>query len=88
MGGIANLKFKKTSLNDINFDEAEVWTMKKDAKATLANMILKIGGTLRVSIGFSFLGLLKSMIDFFLYLHGQATNLLTKNGKEMFESNP
>ena len=79
MNKFLEFKLKKTSLIHINFDEAEVWTLKKDAKVTLANMIGNIGGTLGVFIGFSFVGLLKSMIDFFLYLHGQAANLLTSS---------
>ena len=89
MNKFLDFKLKKTSLIHINFDEAEVWTMKKDAKATLANMIGNIGGTLGVFIGFSFVGLLKSMIDFFLYLHGQAANLLTsRNGNKIVKNNP
>ena len=89
MNKFLEFKLKKTSLIHINFDEAEVWTMKKDAKATLANMIGNIGGTLGVFIGFSFVGLLKSMIDFFLYLHGQAADLLTsRNGNKIVKNNP
>ena len=89
MNKFLEFKLKKTSLIHINFDEAEVWTMKKDAKATLANMIGNIGGTLGVFIGFSFVGLLKSMISFFLYLHGKAADLLTsRNGNKIVKNNP
>ena len=77
MNKFLDFKLKKTSLIHINFDEAEVWTMKKDAKATLSNMIGNIGGTLGVFIGFSFVEILTSMIGFFFYLHGQIKNLLT-----------
>ena len=66
---------KKTSLIPINFDEAEVCTMKKDAKAILSNMIGNIGGTLGVFIKFSFIGVLTSMTDFFLYLHGHVSTV-------------
>ena len=55
--------------------------MKKDAKANLTNMIGSIGGTLGVFIEFSFVG-------FFLYLHGQAANLLTsRNGNKIVRNN-
>ena len=77
MNKFLEFMLKKTSLIPINFDEAEVCTMKKDAKAILSNMIGNIGGTLGVFIKFSFIGVLTSMIDFFLYLHGHVRNLLS-----------
>ena len=85
MNKFLDLKLKKTSLIHINFDEAEVWSLKKDAKITLADMIGNIGGTLGVFLGFSFVGFLKSMIDFLLYLHGQVTNQLSfRKGRQIF----
>ena len=88
MDKFLDFKLKKTSLVHINFDEAEVWSVKKDAKITLADMIGNIGGTLGVFIGFSFVGFLKSIIDVFLYLHGQAANLLkSRNGNKRVKNN-
>ena len=61
-------KLKKTSLIHINFDEKEFWTVTKDAKITVPDMIGNIGGTLGVFIGFSFLGLLDTIVELFHYL--------------------
>ena len=61
-------KLQKTALIRINFDENEVWTVTKDAKITIPDMIGNIGGTLGVFIGFSFLGLLDTIIEMFQYL--------------------
>jgi hypothetical protein len=61
-------KTQKTALIRINFDENEVWTVTKDAKITIPDMIGNIGGTLGVFIGFSFLGLLDTLIEMFQYL--------------------
>jgi hypothetical protein len=61
-------KTLKTALIRINFDENEVWSVTKDAKITIPDMIGNIGGTLGVFIGFSFLGLLDTIIEMFQYL--------------------
>ena len=61
-------KTLKTALIRINFDENEVWTVTKDAKITIPDMIGNIGGTLGDFIGFSFLGLLDTIIEMFQYL--------------------
>ena len=61
-------KLKKTALVHINFDQNQVMVITKDAKITVPDMIGNMGGTLGVFLGFSFLGLLDSMVDFFQYL--------------------
>ena len=58
-------KMESMSLISINFDGPEVLTVTKDAKITLPDMIGNIGGTLGVFIGFSFLGLLDTLIEIF-----------------------
>ena len=50
-------------------EEMQVWTVTKDAKVTIPDLIGNIGGTLGVFIGFSFLGLFDNLIEFFKYLH-------------------
>ena len=59
---------KRTSIVHVNFVEKQVWTVTKDAKITIPDMIGNIGGTLGVFVGFSFLGLLDTMVEFFHYL--------------------
>ena len=61
-------KLKRMSLISINFEGPEVLTVTKDAKITVPDMIGNIGGTLGVFIGFSFIGLLDSLIEFVQYL--------------------
>ena len=61
-------KLKRTAMIHINFDEKKFWTVTKDARITIPDMIGNIGGTLGVFIGFSFLGLLDTMVEFFQYL--------------------
>ena len=61
-------KLKRTSMIHINFDEKHFWTVTKDAKMTIPDIIGNIGGTLGVFIGFSFLGLLDTIMEFFQYL--------------------
>jgi hypothetical protein len=63
-------KLNRATLVHINFEELEVWTVTKDAKITVPDMIGNIGGTLGVFIGFSFLGLLDDLIELFQSLHG------------------
>ena len=52
----------------INFDKKQFLTVTKDAKITIPDMIGNIGGTLGVFIGFSFLGLLDTIMECFDYL--------------------
>ena len=68
-------KMKRTSLIHINFEESEVMTLTKDAKITLPDMIGSIGGTLGVFIGFSFLGLLDTLVELFQYLKAKLQNV-------------
>ena len=68
-------KMSKTSLVHINFEESEVLSLTKDVKVTFADMVGNIGGTLGVFIGFSFLGLLDSLIELFQYLHTRLQNI-------------
>ena len=68
-------KLKKSSLIHINFEESKVWTVTKDAKITLPDMIGNIGGTLGVFIGFSFLGLLDTFIEWMHYLQRKIKSL-------------
>ena len=63
--GFLKPKMESMSLISINFDGLEVLTVTKDAKITLPDMIGNIGGTLGVFIGFSFLGLLDTLIEIF-----------------------
>ena len=63
-------RLKRTTLVHINFEELKALTITKDAKITIPDMIGNIGGTLGVFIGFSFMGLLDDIIEFFQYLHG------------------
>ena len=66
--GFLKPKMESMSLISINFDGPEVLTVTKDAKITLPDMIGNIGGTLGVFIGFSFLGLLDTLIELFQYV--------------------
>ena len=61
-------RLQRSSLIHINFEESEVWTVTKDAKITIPDMVGNIGGTLGVFIGFSFLGLLDTFIEWMQYL--------------------
>ena len=63
--------FERATLVHINFEELEALAVTKDAKITIPDMIGNIGGTLGVFIGFSFMGLLDDIIEFFQYLHGR-----------------
>ena len=63
-----NVKLQKMSLIHINFEESKVWTVTKDAKITVPDMIGNIGGTLGVFIGFSFLGLLDTLTEWMEYI--------------------
>ena len=62
-------KLKRATLVHLNFEELKVFTITKDAKITIPDMIGNIGGTLGVFIGFSFLGLLDDLIEFFQNLY-------------------
>ena len=62
-------RLQRVSLVHINFEEANVLTVTKDAKITPPDMVGSIGGTLGVFVGFSFLGLLDTLIEFFQYVH-------------------
>ena len=61
-------RLQKSSIIHINYEESKVWTVTKDAKITMPDMIGNIGGTLGVFIGFSFLGLLGTFIEGMQYL--------------------
>ena len=56
LGDFLRPQLKKSSIVHINFEESKVWTVTKDAKITMPDMIGNVGGTLGVFIGFSFLG--------------------------------
>ena len=60
---------KGATLVHINFEELNAWAVTKDAKITIPDMVGNIGGTLGVFIGFSFLGLLDDLVEFFQYLN-------------------
>ena len=64
-------KLERATLVHINFEELKAWTVTKDAKITIPDMVGSIGGTLGVFIGFSFLGLLDDLVEFFQYLNGR-----------------
>ena len=68
-------RLQRSSLIHINFKESEVWTVAKDAKITLPDMIGNVGGTLGVFIGFSFLGLLDTFIEGLQYLQQKIKSL-------------
>ena len=68
-------RLQRSSLIHINFEESEVWTVTKDAKITLPDMIGNVGGTLGVFIGFSFLGLLDTFIEWMHYLQRKIKSL-------------
>ena len=63
--GYLEEKLNRATLVHLNFEELEVFTVTKDAKITIPDMIGNIGGTLGVFIGFSFLGLLDDLIELF-----------------------
>ena len=68
--GYLEEKLNRATLVHLNFEELEVFTVTKDAKITIPDMIGNIGGTLGVFIGFSFLGLLDDLIELFQSFHG------------------
>ena len=75
-------KFKRSSLVHINFEESKVFTVTKDAKITMPDMIGNVGGTLGVFIGFSFLGLLDVLIESIQYLQRKIKFLGRKKSVE------
>ena len=68
-------RLQKSSIIHINYEESKVWTVTKDAKITMPDMIGNIGGTLGVFIGFSFLGLLGTFIEGMQYLWRKINSL-------------
>ena len=68
-------RLQRSSLIHINFDESKVWSVTKDAKITIPDMVGNIGGTLGVFIGFSFLGLLDTFIEWMQYLQKKMKSL-------------
>ena len=76
-------KLEKLSLIHINFEESRVWTVTKDAKITTSDMIGNIGGTLGVFIGFSFLGLLDTLIEVAQYLLRKEWTLSNQNKEDL-----
>ena len=78
-------KLERMSLIHINFEEANVFSVTKDAKITTADMIGNIGGTLGVFIGFSFLGLLETLIDMVQYLHQRRMSIKKKCSESTLE---
>ena len=75
-------KFKKSSLVHINFEESKVFTVTKDAKITMPDMIGNVGGTLGVFIGFSFLGLLDVLIELVQYVQRKMKSLRRQKSVE------
>ena len=73
-----NGRLQRISIIHINFEESKVLTVTKDAKITVADMIGNFGGTLGVFIGFSFLGLLDTLIEWLQYLLTRVASLNTK----------
>ena len=68
-------RLQRISIIHINFEESKVLTVTKDAKITLPDIIGNIGGTLGVFIGFSFLGLLDTFIEWAQYLQEKIKSL-------------
>ena len=68
-------RLQRSSLIHINFEESKVWVVTKDAKITIPDMVGNIGGTLGVFIGFSFLGLLDTFIEWMQYLQEKIKSL-------------
>lgn len=68
-------RLQRSSIISINFEESKALTVTKDAKITLPDMIGNIGGTLGVFIGFSFLGLLDTLIEWMQYLQEKIKSL-------------
>ena len=68
-------RLQRSSLIHINFEESKVWAVTKDAKITIPDMVGNIGGTLGVFIGFSFLGLLDTFIEWMQYLQEKFKSL-------------
>ena len=62
-------KMEKTSLIHLNFEESEAMTLTKDAKMIMPDKIGSIGGTLGVFIGFSFLGVLDTLLELIQFFH-------------------
>ena len=73
-----NLRLQRMSIIHINFEGSKVWTVTKDAKITLPDMIGNIGGTLGVFIGFSFLGLLDTLIEWLEYLRTRISTIIKR----------
>ena len=69
IGTFLKEKLQRVTLVHINFEELKALTVTKDAKITIPDMIGNIGGTLGVFIGFSFLGLLDDLVEFFRNLY-------------------
>ena len=70
-GDFLRKRLQRFSLVHINFEESKVWTVTKDAKVTTTDMIGNVGGTLGVFIGFSFLGLLETLIKWMQILQNK-----------------
>ena len=68
-------RLQRMSIFHVNFEQSKVLNVIKDAKITLPDMIGNIGGTLGVFIGFSFLGLLDTFIEWMQYLHQKIKSL-------------
>ena len=73
-------KLNRATLVHINFEELKVWTVTKDAKITILDMIGNIGGTLGVFVGFSFLGFLDHLFKLFKYLRPSLPSQKSKLG--------
>ena len=73
---LQRLQSERMSIFHVNFEQSKVLTVIKDAKITLPDMIGNIGGTLGVFIGFSFLGLLDTFIEWIQYLHQKIKSLV------------
>ena len=56
------------SLVHINFEDPDVTVFIKDSKLTKEYLIGNIGGTFGVFLGFSFVGLLDSIINFITWI--------------------
>ena len=85
--GYLDHRLQRMSIIHINFEESEVWNVKKDAKITVTDMIGNIGGTLGVFIGFSFLGLFDTLIEWIQYLQRKIESLKTKSQEKEQKTN-
>ena len=72
---ILEKRLKRMSIIHVNFEKSKVWTVTKDAKISLPDMVGNIGGTLGVFIGFSFLGLLDTLIEGMQYFQRKMKSL-------------